>query len=442
MKRSFLVAILVLPCRAELPIERMKQSTVMVRDNVRMVSTGLEIDGTGSGFVVGERHVVTNWHVCCMEVKATGVEIKRTLAVMAGPRNSPMEAQVLWFSIDKDLAVLETTKSLGRPAVVFAAGAHLKEGQPVWALGFPGASERFAEAEFEYTPTLTQGIISRFMRGHSRKGTAPAQLIQMTAAVNPGNSGGPLYNECGEVVGVNSAKALTPVVSPSGDVLRVPEADGINWSVLVDELLPELDKLGLKYAAASGVCKPGAAIAGGQGMENVVVKIMTAMAIAGLMYVLRLQRVRSAMSRFLLAVHTRLMQPPAKKPLATAAGTGAQAGTITAVADMLAGPHKVLRGVNGFYAGQAIPLDQTGCVIGRDGSVANLVVPSNNVSKRHCQLRLDGGGTLLLEDLWSSNGTFLATGERLAPNRAYTLRPGDRFFVADPENTFEIGANG
>ena len=218
-----------------------------------------------------------------------------------------------------------------------------------------------------------------------------------------------------------------------GELARVPEAEGINWSVQTDERLPELNGPRLKCSVA--------AVAGVQEMENVLVKVLMALAVAGLMSVLRIQSVRTAISRLLLAIHTRLMQP-AKPSAAMAAGAGAGSppGPVTSVERMLAGPHKELRGVSGFYEGQSIPLGLGACVIGRDGAVANLVVPSDSVSKRHCQVRLEDNGRLLIEDLWSSNGTFLATGERLTPNRAYPLRPGDRFFIGGPENTFEITA--
>ena len=80
-------------------------------------------------------------------------------------------------------------------------------------------------------------------------------------------------------------------------------------------------------------------------------------------------------------------------------------------------------------------------MLGRDQSVANLVFPpeSDSVSKRHCTVRWDAGrGVFVLEDLGSTNGTFLANGVRLGPSQPCDLRPGDKFYIGDLRNQFEV----
>ena len=62
-----------------------------------------------------------------------------------------------------------------------------------------------------------------------------------------------------------------------------------------------------------------------------------------------------------------------------------------------------------------------------------------SVSKRHCSVRWDAArNVFLLEDHGSTNGTFLTSGERLTPNLMRELHPGDRFFVGDTRNQFEV----
>src|SRR5262249_17270860 len=137
----------------------------------------------------------------------------------------------------------------------------LRDGQGVWAVGFPGASNRSGDEEAEFIPTLTQGIISRFFNGKVGPQMPSMQMIQTTAALNPGNSGGPLFNECGEVIGVNRAKALARVTTPDGREIRVPEADAINWTVEAAELLTELERLSIPYTLANASClAPGAPV--------------------------------------------------------------------------------------------------------------------------------------------------------------------------------------
>ena len=103
----------------------------------------------------------------------------------------------------------------------------------------------------------------------------------------------------------------------------------------------------------------------------------------------------------------------------------------------------LLYGMTGALAGKAMDLDQNGVIIGRDARMCNLIIPgdSGHISKKHAQLRFDSVSRgYSLEDLGSTNGTFLASGQRLSPGTPYQLRPGDRFYLATPEIAFELRA--
>jgi len=98
-----------------------------------------------------------------------------------------------------------------------------------------------------------------------------------------------------------------------------------------------------------------------------------------------------------------------------------------------------LRGIAGQYAGVTIPLDNT-TILGRDPQTANLVFTfeADSVSKRHSVVRWDAARSVfVLEDLGSTNGTFLANGERLVAGQPRDLRPGERFYIGDQKNQFE-----
>jgi hypothetical protein len=100
----------------------------------------------------------------------------------------------------------------------------------------------------------------------------------------------------------------------------------------------------------------------------------------------------------------------------------------------------VLRGVAGQYSGATIPVENT--ILGRDPHSANLVFPADadSISKRHCSVRWDASrGIFVIEDLGSTNGTFLGSGRRLTPGQPRELRPGDRFYIGDLRNQFEVG---
>jgi pSer/pThr/pTyr-binding forkhead associated (FHA) protein len=99
----------------------------------------------------------------------------------------------------------------------------------------------------------------------------------------------------------------------------------------------------------------------------------------------------------------------------------------------------ILRGVAGMYAGSSLELSREPLTLGRDARAANLVLPpdAGAVSQRHCIISWDGQ-RFLIEDCWSTNGTFLISGEKLTPGNPRPLVAGDQFFVGDQQNVFEV----
>lgn len=101
----------------------------------------------------------------------------------------------------------------------------------------------------------------------------------------------------------------------------------------------------------------------------------------------------------------------------------------------------MLCGVDGEFAGASFRVNGEDLLIGRDASTCQVVFPMEigEVSRRHCTLRFDEETrTFVLEDLGSSNGTFLDGGERLQPGKRYTLRSGDRFALSGEKHRFEV----
>ena len=105
----------------------------------------------------------------------------------------------------------------------------------------------------------------------------------------------------------------------------------------------------------------------------------------------------------------------------------------------------VLLGVAGPYAGQTIPLPAGVVAIGRDPTLAQLVIPADQVgiSQRHALVGHDSGqGGFYVEDCWSTNGVFLLTGQgkaiRAPAGQAQPLAPGARFYLATPAISFEV----
>lgn len=147
---------------------------------------GAVMEGIGSGFIVDpEGYVITNEHVI------RGAQ----RLIVSFSDGETTDATIVGFDDATDLAVLKIDGG-SLPAVEWAESDQLQMGDLVWAVGSPYGLEN----------SITFGIVSATSR---RRGAIPTssvyqEYIQSDAAVNPGNSGGPMVNLAGEVVGVNT----------------------------------------------------------------------------------------------------------------------------------------------------------------------------------------------------------------------------------------------
>jgi S1-C subfamily serine protease len=187
-----------------------------------------EVEGAGSGFVWdADGHVVTNFHVV---YGARGLEV-----ILAD--GSAWGAEVVGVAPDRDLAVLKIAAPRERLEPIRLGGsADLLVGQDVLAIGNP----------FGLDQTLTTGVVSALGRTiESVTGTLIYNVIQTDAAVNPGNSGGPLLDSSGRLIGVNTA-----IKSPSR------ANAGIGFAVPVDvvnHVVPQLIAYGRVTRPTLGV---------------------------------------------------------------------------------------------------------------------------------------------------------------------------------------------
>lgn len=211
--------------------ENNAQSVVAVSSTVQSTVYGQTREGTssGSGFIIStDGYVVTNCHVV---EGATAV----TVTVSTGDE---YEATIIGSDSVNDVALLKVEAS-GLPAVKIGSSDKLAIGDMVCAIGNPLGS---------LTATLTVGYVS----GKDRQVTtdnSTINMIQTDAAINSGNSGGPLFNMYGEVVGITSAKY-------SGTTSSGASIEGISFAIPIDDvmsIISDLQEYGYVTGAYLGV---------------------------------------------------------------------------------------------------------------------------------------------------------------------------------------------
>lgn len=322
-----------------------------------------------------------------------------------------------------DIAVLKAVENVPeRVALPLLEDEEKVEvGDAVYALGYPATSDDTGNTFWGTSlvadiddVTITSGIISRFTTASTFGNT---RLIQHDATINHGNSGGPLIDSRGAVIGINT---YSFGASDNYD-------DNSSYSVRIDYIKDVLDDLHIEYDLYQGSAKKsGVPVAA---MVGIVVLITVA---AVVIVLAKKKKAASAPAS------------PVPAPVPTPAPAPVVRGSVgTPAAQPIAGDSGLrFQGVSGAFIGKRFAITAQ-IRIGRDPAKNDFVYPADTegISGVHCIL-IYQDGQLYLQDLGSTYGTFVNGGQRLAANQAVVLQPGDKFSLGSEKECFVITRKG
>ena len=424
----FFLLTLLLPCHAVAApdFDALEKSVVRI---VRQTDQGLS---AGTGFAINDQgYIATNVHV-----------IANANVIKAIPTNSNelYDVEVIATSQELDLAIAYIP-DITLPPITLSLAPAIK-GQKVWSIGYPGGADRNRPA---HDPTVQDGVIGRIFWGAWH--TQGLRIIQHNAPTNPGNSGGPLLDDCSRAVGVNTQASLVVISSPSSGVTRVPHAAGIYWSSHIEELANLLGDHGIAFQSESDDCVAAGGTGSSGGAEKAQHEAEKAQREAEkarreaeqarvqaeeasdqfLVWLLLLGGVALVALVVALKKPRQLVQQMSrrvtKKEGVRAVEKGPKYGLVLAGFDGR-GNRVCIELSPGRFAGQRLGLS-----LGRHPELVDEIVADGNVSRRHLRIAAEGD-QFYVEDLNSSNGTFLNE-QRLLPFKPARLDYGTKVALGD-----------
>ena len=371
------------------------------------------IDGTGqgSGFAIGKpgkpvSYFVTNYHV----VDCPGISTNFAAIIhLNSNTNSSIRARIFAFDEDRDIAILALDSPIdAREALTLCPEEYVKAGEESFALGFPTGDivNMLASYNVSNVDVKRGGVSNRVLsEGYTNKNNTRS-VFHITNDIHAGNSGGPLINSKGQVIGINTFS--TAVYSTEGNPLDEVKN---NYAVSSYELINFLEE--------ERILDQVSVYGGFPWLMAIIIGAAVLVVIIILILVLALRK-----------------KPAANNPAASAGNPTVALDPGYATPAQSTGARIIV--IGGVLNGKKYNLSGT-VRIGRDASRCAIAYPvsTQGVSGLHCEVTFDGN-VCYLKDLGSSYGTYTGTGVKLTKDVPVMLRSGDKFYLASPENTFEI----
>lgn len=358
------------------------QSSVAKSDNsvVRVITIQKEGYGLGSGFVVAKDTVATNHHV----IEGGGKIL--ILSKDANGRIQRHKASIILDSPKYDLALLKVD-GLNLKPISLSDKLPIKGSQAV-TIGYPAIADNLDQSKDSIgESTITQGIVGRVIVSSWDGGSDTFNLIQHSAAVNTGNSGGPLLDACGRVVGVNTAKLYGKLEKRGANTIAVVQTDGIFFASEIRLLASMLRQENIKFSEVSGSCDSGAVISGSSNFNYrysaIILVVVAIISLISLFFAIR-------KPKFIAETYTQFLRRSNK------------------VEGNVRNDDLIIFKINEQeikkYSKKSMLNKEI--YIGRDSSVCELSIDSSSVSRKHAKI-IFLNKSVCIVDLSSTNGTFV-----------------------------------
>ncbi len=369
----------------------------------------------GSGFGVGESapisYVLTNEHVIA--------DNPDSVCIWVG-NNTEIPCTVVAEDATKDLAILKLSTPIDEEPLPIGRQDDVKIGDNVFALGYPTNDISTTITSFADDVSVSKGIVSKYSTWNG------VLYYQIDAALNQGNSGGPLLHESGVVIGICA--------------MKMNDTQGINGAIRMEEALDLLSSVGISCKtvelttaessipiatptasatpAPTATATPMATVIptekSGRSLWSVlwlIIFILTSIAFACVLSYILWQRKKNGAKLIDLVRPTRRQE------------------------DM-----GYIIGLRGTYQGAVIALEGETVFFGRDPQKCQIVFSAreNTIARVHCALRYDGNRDRFLLESYSDNGTFVVNGAKLCDGGNAELTDGNRFYLVEESCLFEV----
>ena len=318
----------------------------------------------------------------------------------SGKKYKGIKAKIQWKSKNFDLAVLHA-EDLNLPPITLRDGV-LNKGTSVISVGYPGAADRSFEASDSslVESTVTQGIVGRLLDASWIRDGEKFSIVQHSASVNTGNSGGPLIDSCGQVVGINTAKALGSIEGNLKSGLELNQSDGIFFASHTSTLVKELKNQGITFKLSKDDC----VLLGSPSQSN-----STQLSLQNSNFVLLMVGVSLLIG--IGALYLALRKPNFVRETFTQFQRRSNVTSSAVIPTERTSFSCNLVGKNKNGESLKLKLEERilsrgGIVIGRDSTECDLVINETSVSRKHAKFTYSDN-KLRIRDLNSKNGTWV-----------------------------------